>query len=248
MAVPDGDQGISEPAGQGRGWSPPSPRPQDGLQFSPSSDLLSTCLPSLHLPSLMDAWCSPRSSQAHPGSPATRLTAWAPQGWGSDLPIRLRACQGLGLSPPSGWMSQRAGIISLTPLVYLPLELWPQTPLSCTCPPAAKWGPHSLAQGSVVLRVLVQELHDVQETLDVPMRRSGGDTASAPGQAGCPPHLTWLTPLSSAPPELHRLASCIIIFLNPSAGKSLCDNTVNCARKPLSYWSSLQLLCFGIQE
>lgn len=190
-------------------------------------------------------------------SPLLPSSPWIPRyppdslgtpGMGLGSPHQTQGLPRPGPVSPLRLMSQRAGIISLTPLVYLPLELWPQTPLSCTCPPAAKWGPHSLAQGSVVLRVLVQELHDVQETLDVPMRRSGGDTASAPGQAGCPPHLTWLTPLSSAPPELHRLASCIIIFLNPSAGKSLCDNTVNCARKPLSYWSSLQLLCFGIQE
>lgn len=61
-------------------------------------------------------------------------------------------------------------------------------PLTYTCPPAPNQGPHSLAQGTLVFGVLVQERHDVQETLDIPVHGGEGeDIASAPAWAPVPP-------------------------------------------------------------
>lgn len=42
VAVPDGDQGLGEPAGEGRCWPLHRPSPGDTLRLSSASDLLST--------------------------------------------------------------------------------------------------------------------------------------------------------------------------------------------------------------
>lgn len=44
-------------------------------------------------------------------------------------------------------------------------------------PSCSRQGPHSLAQGALVLWVLVQEHHDVQEALDIPVGRGQGETS-----------------------------------------------------------------------
>lgn len=76
--------------------------------------------------------------------------------------------------------------------------------LTYTCSPSSNQGPHLLAQGLTVLRVLVQELHDVQETLDIPVHKGlgRGDITSALAQAPFPPDsaaLTLVLPLLWAP-------------------------------------------------
>lgn len=170
MAVPDGDQGLGEPLRERSCWPPsrPSPgdypllltsspqrlhpldpsRPDEGYTapsrapspFSQSPPCLCHCLPDRRR----------RRPQAGSGSP--QQTQGTPR-TGAVSPLRLGVSEGRGhFFHVAGTSAPRCVTADATPLPSCPNQ-----------------GPHSLAQGTMVLGVLVQELHDVQETLDIPM-------------------------------------------------------------------------------